>query len=108
MIKKDDNENIRVKKPDECKNEMYAVVSKVLGGSRMEVNCQDENSRMARIPGSKKRRMGRIRIGGLLIVKPWDIQDDKADIIYHYRNNETKILIKKDILPKNILLFFQR
>jgi len=87
---------------------MYAVVAKALGGSRMEVNCQDENLRMARIPGSKKRRMGRIRIGRLLIVKPWEIQDDKADIIYHYRNTETKILIKKDILPDNILSFFSQ
>ena len=36
------------------KKEMFAVVAKILGGSRMDVKCQDGNSRMARIPGSKK------------------------------------------------------
>ena len=108
MIKKTDQDNIRVVIPKKSKKEMFAIVARVLGGSRMKVNCQDENSRMARIPGSKKRRMGRIRIGGLLIVRPWDIQDDKADIIYHYRNTETKILIIKNVLPESILLFFSQ
>lgn len=107
MIIKSEPDDIRVSIPDKVKKEMFAVVVKILGGSRMDVKCQDSNSRMARIPGSKKRRMGRIRIGDLLIIVPWDVQDEKADIICRYRNNEAKILKRKNVLPKEVILFSQ-
>lgn len=107
MIIKPEPDNIRVPIPDKVKKEMFAVVAKILGGSRMDVKCQDGNSRMARIPGSKKRRMGRIRIGDLLIIVPWDVQDEKSDIIYRYMNNEAEILKRKNVLPKEVILFSQ-
>jgi len=99
MMKKTNQENIRVPTPNNSKNEVFAVVDRILGGSRMDVKCSDGKSRIARIPGSKRRRMGRIRIGDLLIVVPWDIQDEKADILYRYRNSQILLLKRKNILP---------
>ena len=87
---------------------MFAVVEQVLGGSRMNVNCEDGKSRMARIPGGKKRRIRKIKTGDLLIVSPWDIQDEKADIQFKYKRNQAKLLSRRRVLPENINVFEQR
>lgn len=100
MKYKYEKDNIRLPLPENQKNEMFAIVNQVLGGSRMNVNCEDGKSRLARIPGRKKRRMGRIIMGDLLIISPWDVQDEKADILYRYRRNQAKFLSRRKILPK--------
>ena len=102
MNNKSEQNIIRVPTPNKSKKEIFSVVNKILGGSRMDVKCEDGKSRMARIPGSKRRRMGRIRTGDVLIVVPWDIQDEKADIVYRYRKNQVKLLKRKNVLPKEL------
>jgi translation initiation factor 1A len=92
-------ENLRVPLPEKEGNEMFALVNRVLGGSRMDVQSADGKSRLARIPGRLRRRMGRIRMGDLVIISPWDIQDEKADILYRYRRNQIRFLNKRNILP---------
>jgi translation initiation factor 1A len=102
MIYKYEGENLRIPIPDIENNEMYAIVSKVLGGSRMDVQSADGKSRLARIPGRLRRGMGRIRMGDLIIISPWDIQNEKADIVYRYRKFQTRYLIRKNLLPSKI------
>jgi translation initiation factor 1A len=99
-------ENIRIPVPEKEENEMFAIVSLIFGGSRMNVQSADGKSRLARIPGRMRRRMGRIKMGDLIIISPWDIQDEKADILYRYRKNQIRFLIKRNILPfeKSMLL----
>ena len=104
MKNKQEQDNILVPTTIKSNNEIFAVVNKILAGSRMDVKCEDGKSRMARILGSKRRRIGRIRLGDLLIVIPWDIQDEKADIYYRYRNNQVKILKKKNLLPDELVI----
>jgi initiation factor 1A len=41
-------------------------------------------------------------MGDLIIISPWDIQDDEADIIYRYRRNQIRFLSRRNILP-NVL-----
>ena len=96
---------VRVPMPKRHQNEMFAVVDKRLGGCRLNVQCADGRSRMARIPGSRKRGCSRIREGDLLIVKPWDVQDDKADVVYSYRPNQARFLSKKKKIPSIIDVF---
>jgi translation initiation factor 1A len=95
-------ENLRIPVPEKEENEMFAIVNRVLGGSRMDVESADGKSRLARIPGRMRRRMGRIKMGDLLIITPWDIQDEKADILYRYRRNQIRFLSKRNILPNAI------
>ncbi len=95
-------ENLRIPIPEKNENEMFAIVNKVLGGSRMDVQSVDGKSRLARIPGRMRRRLGRIRMGDLIIISPWDIQDEKADILYRYKKNQIRFLINKDILPNEL------
>jgi translation initiation factor 1A len=49
-----------------------------------------------------RRRVGRFRIGDLIILTPWDIQDEKADIIYRYRKNQIRFLLKRRLIPNKL------
>jgi translation initiation factor 1A len=96
-------ENLRIPIPETKENEMFAIANKVLGGSRIDVHSEDGKSRLARIPGRMKRRMGRIRMGDLIIISPWEIQNEKADIIYLYRKNQVRFLNNRNMLPDEIV-----
>jgi len=104
---KDTNEQeeyIRLKLPNKKNNEMFAIADRLMGGSRIIVICEDGKSRLARIPGRMKRRQ-RVRAGDLVIIKPWDIQNEKADIIYRYRQTQSRVLSRKNLLPEEIDVF---
>jgi translation initiation factor 1A len=95
---------IRLPLPNRNNNEMFAIADRLMGGSRINVVCADGKSRMARIPGRMKRKQ-RVRSGDLVIVKPWDIQDDKADIIFRYRRTQAIVLSRRKLLPEEIDVF---
>ncbi len=97
-------EVIRVPLPNRNKGEMFAIVDKILGGGRMMVMCADGRSRMARIPGKIKRRMW-IREGDLVVIRPWEFQGDKADVIYRYTRNQASHLSKSRKLPEILDVF---
>jgi len=99
-----EQENTRIPFPEKKENEMFAIANKILGGSRVDVHSEDGKTRLERIPGRMKRRMGRIKIGDLLIISPWEIQDEKADIIYRYRKNHIRYLSKRNMLPNEVCL----
>ena len=99
-----EEEYIRLTLPNRNKNEMFAIADRLMGGSRINVICADGKSRMARIPGRMKRRQ-RVRAGDLVIVKPWDIQDEKADIIFRYSRTQAVILSRRRLLPEDIDVF---
>jgi translation initiation factor 1A len=94
----------RLRLPIKKLNEMFAISDRLMGGSRMNVICADGKSRMARIPGRMKRK-ARVRTGDLLIIKPWNIQDEKADIIYRYTRTQAIILSKRNLIPTQINIF---
>lgn len=89
---------VRLRTPNRTRGEIYGIAEQLLGASRIKVMCSDGKSRMGRIPGKIKKRMW-IREGDLLIVRPWDFQDDKADIIYRYTRTQASSLKRKRLLP---------
>lgn len=97
-------EYIRLPLPNRNKNEMFAIADQLMGGSRIKVVCADGKARMARIPGRMKRRQ-RVRAGDLVIIKPWDIQNDKADIVFRYRRTQAMILSRRKLIPEEIDVF---
>ena len=97
-------EYIRLKMPNRKNQELFAIADRLMGGSRIHVVCADGKSRMARIPGRMKRRQ-RVRTGDLVIVKPWDIQNDKADIVYRYTRTQAIILSRRRLLPEELDVF---
>lgn len=105
--KKNHNEQeryIRLRLPKKNENELFAIADRLMGGSRINVICEDGKSRLARIPGRMKRR-ARVRAGDLVIIKPWDIQDGKADIVYRYRRTQAIVLSRRNLLPEEIDVF---
>jgi translation initiation factor 1A len=90
--------------PDERKREMFALAKNLLGGSRLKVVCEDGETRMARIKGKHKRRMW-IREGDLLIIKPWDFQDEKCDVEYRYVQNQSEYLSRRGMIPDELDVF---
>jgi len=99
-----EEEYIRLRLPNRNNNEMFAIADRLMGGSRMNVVCADGKSRMARIPGRMKRRQ-RVRAGDLVIIKPWDIQNEKADIVFRYRRTQAMILSRRRLIPEEIDVF---
>jgi len=99
-----EEEYVRLPLPKKHKQEMFAIADRLMGGSRINVICEDGKSRMARIPGKMKRKE-RVRIGDLLIIKPWDIQNEKADIVFRYTRTQAITLSRRKLLPDEINIF---
>ena len=64
-------------------SEGFAVVTGMLGANRVAVRCMDGTDRTARIPGRMQKRVW-IREGDVVLVSPWDWQDEKADVEWRY------------------------
>ncbi len=79
----EDGSIIRVKLPNKREKERFAQAELMLGSNHIRVRCSDGVTRLGRIKGKIKKRIW-IREGDILIVIPWDFQDDKCDIVYRY------------------------
>jgi translation initiation factor 1A len=71
--------------PDD--DEVFAVVEEMLGANRVRVRCADGTERTARIPGRMQKRIW-IRQDDVVLVEPWDWQDEKADITWRYEQQD--------------------
>ena len=97
-------EVVRVRLPSTRDGEIFGIADQLLGASRIRVMCADGKSRLGRIPGKLKKRMW-IREGDLLIVNPWDFQDEKCDIRHRYTKTESTYLSRRGILPATVDIF---
>jgi len=75
--------------PDE--NELFATVVEHLGGNHVRVECADGETRLGRIPGRMKYRTW-IEEGDVVLVEPWDWQDEKANVEWRYSERDTEQL----------------
>jgi len=83
--------------PDRDKGEMFGIVVAMLGGGHVKVKCEDGKERLGRIPGKLRKRIW-IREGDVVIVVPWQFQDEKCDIIWRYTNPQVEWLERKGYL----------
>lgn len=91
------DEPVRVRLPKKRENEMFARAELMLGANHIKVRCFDGVTRTGRIKGKIKKRMW-IREGDLLIVVPWEFQDEKCDIIFRYVRPQADWLHKKGFI----------
>ena len=86
--------NVRTPK----KGEILGIVEAMLGTNKLNIRCQDGNTRICRIPGRMRRRLW-IKEGDVVIIKPWPIQGDiRGDIIFKYKHTHVNWLRRKGIL----------
>lgn len=86
---------VRVKLPRG--RQSIGIVEQRLGGSRARVKCFDGKSRICRIPGRLKRRLW-IRENDTILVEPWELDNEKGDIIFKYRDNQIAVLKRKGLI----------
>lgn len=86
---------VRVKLPRN--GELLGEIESISGASRFIVACKDGKSRVCRIPGKFRKRI-KIREGDIVIVKPWDIEDEKGDVVWIYTKTQANWLRKKGMI----------
>jgi translation initiation factor 1A len=96
------SENIIKKVKLPYRDEQFAVVIEMSGGSRLKAMCEDGKTRMVRIGGRFKKRMW-VRVNDLILIKPWPIQADiKADLVYRYLPTQRNWILNRNILPEEL------
>ena len=100
--KKKQSENFSKKVKLPYKDEQFAVVIEMSGGSRLKAMCEDGKTRMVRIGGRFKKRMW-VRPNDLILIKPWPIQaETKADLVYRYLPTQRNWVLSRNIIPKEL------
>ena len=92
-------DRIRVPLPKRKVNEMFAIADQILGGRRVRSICEDGETRLSRIPGKMRRRQW-VREGDLIVVQPWEFQDEKANVVMRYTKTQSLYLSRKGVLPE--------
>lgn len=89
-------EFIRVRTPRG--REVIGVVAATLGSSRFKITCQDNVSRVCRIPG-KSKRMVWVRDGDIVLIEPWEVEPkEKGDIVFRYTRTQAEVLRRRGFL----------
>lgn len=90
---------LRVRLPK--KGEVLGIVETRLGYGKSRVICQDQKTRICRIPGGMRRHLW-VRPQNIVLVRLWEIGgDEKGDIIHQYSQAEVDWLKRKGFL-KNV------
>ena len=96
------DKKIRVKLPR--KNQLIGIIEQRLGGNKMRVICSDKKLRVCRIPGRLKRKLW-LRPGDVVIIETWELDKERADIIFKYNLNQARWLKNHGYLEKENLEF---
>ena len=88
-----EEEIVRVRLPRS--SEVLGEIEILSGASRFVVNCKDGKRRTCRIPGKFRKRI-KIRVGDIVLIKPWEIEsDEKGDVVWIYNRTQANWLRKK-------------
>lgn len=93
---------VRAKLPKE--GEVIGIIEQRLGGNKMMVSCFDGKTRNCRVPGRLKRKLW-LRPENVVIVAPWELDDEKGDVIYKYNPSQVAWLRKNGYLESEELEF---
>ena len=100
-IKKTEPENNEEQKPTRVRlprgKEVIGTIEQRYGGNKMLVNCTDGKSRNCRVPGRLRRKLW-LRPNDVVIIQPWELDNDKGDVIFKYRPNQVDLLKNKGYL----------
>ena len=77
--------------------ELIGKIIQRLGGNRMDVKTTDGKTRNCRVPGKYKRSLW-LRPRDIVLIKPWEDDDGKADIIFKYSSSAINQLRKRGFL----------
>lgn len=79
--------------------EILGILEQRLGGSRMMIKCLDGKQRNCRVPGRLKKKLW-LREGDVVLVEPWEFDNDKGDVIFKYNPTQVQWLKRKGYLQE--------
>lgn len=85
----DEHKKTRVRLPRG--RQVIGIVEQRYGGNKMAVSCTDGKTRNCRVPGRLKKFLW-LRPDDAVIIEPWELDDEKGDIVMKYRKNQVKWL----------------
>lgn len=88
-------EPVRVKFPKG--KEIIGILAQRVGAGRMLISCMDGKTRNCRVPGRLRREMW-LREGDVVIIEPWEFDNDKGDVLYKYSKAAIQKLKEKGML----------
>tara|TARA_Y100000034_G_C6818805_1_gene368574 strand:+ start:697 stop:1014 length:318 start_codon:yes stop_codon:yes gene_type:complete len=77
--------------------EVLGIIEQRLGGNKMMVNCLDGKERNCRVPGRLRRKLW-LRPNDVVIVEPWELDNNRGDVLFKYRQNQVEWLKKNNHL----------
>ena len=77
--------------------EVLGVLLNRLGGNKMMITCMDGKERNCRVPGRLKRGLW-LRPGDIVIIEPWELDNNKGDVLLKYKPNQVAWLKKNGYL----------
>ena len=81
----------------------YGQVLRLLGDSRLEIQCTDGMKRIGHIRGTMRKKIW-IAMGDVVLVSRREYEDDKCDIILKYTEEEVRKLKSLNEIPESIKL----
>ncbi len=89
----------RVKLPNEKELEQFAIVTQLMGSNQVKALCEDGSERQFRIPGKLMKKVW-LRENDIIIVKLWDFQPTKGDVVWRFLGNQVEYLKRNGYLRK--------
>jgi translation initiation factor 1A len=89
----------RVKLPNRSEGEQLGIVMQLMGTDQVKSLCEDGEERQLRIPGKLRKRVW-IRENDVIIVKLWDFQPSKGDIVWRYLGHQVEWLKRNGYMKK--------
>ena len=79
--------------------EVLGILEQRLGASRILIRCFDGKSRNCRVPGRLKKKLW-LREGDVVLVEPWEFDNEKGDVIFKYTPTAVEWLRRKGYLKE--------
>jgi len=89
----------RIRMPDRDNLEQFALVTQLMGTNQVKAVCEDGEEKQFRIPGKLLKKVW-IREHDVIIVKLWDFQPTKGDVVWRYLGNQVEWLKRNGKLNK--------
>lgn len=99
-----DSEQKIARAPLPKKGQMIGIIEQRLGGNKMNVNCTDGKTRNCRVPGRLKRKLW-LRPNDVVIIEPWELDNNKGDVLFKYKPNQIEWLKANGYLEKERMEF---
>ncbi len=93
--KQEGEKKIRVRLPRG--REVIGIIEQRLGGNKMMVKCLDGKSRNCRVPGRLRRKLW-LRPNDVVLIEPWELDNNRGDVIFKYNPTAVAWLKRKGYL----------